>query len=137
MASVFYRALWIVLAACAVAYASYLLLGSVLARAETYAPVLVRDELGPNSHRLTGMVDVPASCDELTVRTEELTNDSFMLVFTTWREPSVPCATGPVPRPFHAVVFAPAVGISFSAALNGAPVDVVVLPTRPIAEIAP
>lgn len=105
----------------------------IRAQLKSAQPILVRDSVGPGSHTLSGVVPVQSTCDEITVNTEKTSNDSFMLVFNTWREPYVPtCVQGDVTREFHAVVFAPSFGVTFSAAVDGTPMPVAVIPEVPL-----
>ncbi|MDP2648973.1 MAG: hypothetical protein U1D26_02155 [Patescibacteria group bacterium] len=121
---------WFGIAASIAAYASYLLAASFVEANAANTPVLIRDELGPNVHHLSGMVMVPASCYELSVRTEAVSDTVLGLVFTTWKEPSVDCSPDQVPRAFRAILFAPAVGVNFIATMDGAPLEIAVIPTR-------
>ena len=128
-----WRVLWFALVATAISYASYLVVGSIVeARAAgSSGPVMIRDVLGQNAHHLSGMVMVPSPCDELTTRTESISSTTYMLVFATWREPSVNCTADETPRSFHAIVFGPAADIGFAATLDGAGIPIVVMPTLP------
>lgn len=134
MSEMAWRLAWFAVVAAAVSYASYLLVGSVVnARAAgTADPILVRDVLSPGVHSLTGMVMVPTPCDQLSVRTEEISKVGYRLVFRTWREPSIKsCAPQETPRPFRAVLFAPAAGIYFTATLDEDPLPLTVIPQLP------
>lgn len=96
-------------------------------------PILVRDEVGTGSHTLSGSVPVQSSCDEVTVNTEKLSDTSYALVFSTWREPYISsCTSEGASREFHAIVFAPSLGVSFTAAIDGAPTPVAVIPEIPL-----
>ncbi len=125
--------MWFFVATSLVSYGSYLVAGSIVhARAAgTYDPVVIRDVLGPGIHRLSGMIMVPTPCDQLSVRTHAVSSSTYMLVFKTWREPSVNCDTIEMPRPFHETVFAPATGVEFVATLDGASIPILVLPVTP------
>lgn len=129
------RMLWFTVVSVAVAYASYLVAGSIVnaQSSDAYRPVIIRDELGAGVHHLSGMVMVPSPCHELSVRTESPTPYVHTLVFSTWREPSVECKNNEMPRYFQAVLFAPAAGVTFTATLDdaGLPIEVIaVLPVR-------
>ena len=127
------RILWFVVLAAALSYGSYLLVGNVVnaQASNTYGPTVVRDVLGPGSHDLSGMVMVPTPCDELIVHTEAISPTSYVLLFETWREPSVTCGKEETPRTFHETLFAPAAGVEFAATLDGAGLPIVVLPVVP------
>ncbi len=113
-----------------VAYAVFLMAGATIYAQEEQRSktVWVRDEISPNIHRLAGMIMLPSSCHELSVKTEKLSSDAFKLVFTTWEHPYIECADGVTPVAFHEVVFAPAVGVTFIATLDGRPLPIVVSP---------
>ncbi len=127
------RLLWFTIVASAIAYVTYLIAGNIVnaQAADLYRPVIIRDELGQGVHHLSGMVMVPSPCDELSVRTEEITQSSYMLVFRTWREPSMECADEEMPRYFRAQLFAPSVGITLTASLDGKSFPIEVLPVLP------
>ena len=130
MYEMFSRVVWFFVVASAVAYATYLVAGSIVnaQASDAYRPVVIRDELGPGVHHLSGMVMVPTLCHELTLRTEEVSATAYALLFRTWREPSMDCASEEVPRYFRAVLFAPAAGVEFIATLDGAGLPIVVMP---------
>jgi hypothetical protein len=132
MGEVAQRLFWFLVVACAVAYTTSAIAGSfVTAHAAESGPVMIRDELEPGIHHLSGMVMVPTPCDELSLHTEKISQETFELRFTTWHEPSVECKDDATPRPFREVFFAPAAGIQFIATLNGTDLPVVVLPEIP------
>ena len=130
MGAIFSRMLWFFVVASLLAYATYLLAGKIV-HAEASGenlPVIVRDELGQGVHHLSGMIMVPTPCDQLSVRVEPRSNTTFVLVFRTWREPSVDCNDDETPRYFRAILFAPSTGVGFSATLDSIGFPVVVLP---------
>ena len=134
MMEVVRRLVWFTLVACVAAYSVYFFVGSAIeAQAADSGPVAIRDVLSSNTHNLFGMVPVPSTCRELSVRTEARSETAFAIIFTTWQDPSVVCTVDTVPRAFHAVLFAPAVGVSFVATLDGAPLPIAVIPVAPIA----
>jgi len=128
MADLIRRLVWFFVVAALVAYAIFLAAGTVISREALDATHIanVRDSLAPGEHSLAGIVMVPSTCSELSTRTQQLTPTSFELIFTTWQEPSVPCEMIDTPRPFRAVVFAPAAGIQFTATMDGEPLDIAV-----------
>lgn len=133
MSAIISRMLWFLVVAIVLSYATYLVAGSVVhaqASRENQA-VIIRDELGAGVHHLSGMLMVPTSCDQLSVRTEAISSSTFTLIFRTWREPSVDCIFDETPRYFRAILFAPAVGVQFTATLDGAGLPIVVLPALP------
>jgi hypothetical protein len=92
------------------------------------SPIVVRDELKANQHQLSGMVNVPTPCDELSVKTQSVSDTNFELVFTTWRQPSMNCPDDPTPRAFRTILFAPATGVYFVATLDGKAFPIAVIP---------
>ena len=122
---------WFFVVATAISYATYITAGSIVSAQASgvYEPIMVRDVLGPGSHHLSGMVMVPTPCHELTLRTEALSATTYELLFRTWHEPSVKCDAEKMPRPFRAVLFAPATGVEFVATLDGKSLPVQVLPS--------
>lgn len=133
MGDIIRHMVWFFIIASVVAYATFLVAGSVVnAQAASIAsPVAIRDELGPGSHHLSGMVMVPASCYQLSVRTDVLSATSYNFTFKTWRDPAVDCSADEVPRQFHAILFAPAAGVDFFATLDGANLPIEVIPVLP------
>ncbi len=133
MSAIASRMMWFTIVAVVISYATYLVAGSIVHAQESgeHNPVLIRDELGPGVHHLSGMVMVPTPCDELSVRTETLSNSDYLLIFRTWREPSVSCKSDETPRYFRVVLFAPSAGVAFSATLDNAGFPIVVLPALP------
>ncbi len=133
MGDVIRRMVWFFVVASFVAYATFLVAGSIV-NAQTSGivePSIIRDELGPGVHRLIGMVMVPSSCDQLSVHTDKIAAFAFNLSFSTWRDPVVACSKEEVPRPFHAVLFAPAAGVDFVATLDGKNLPIEVIPVVP------
>lgn len=124
------RLAWFAIVASAFSYAALLVLGSIVnAQASGLRdPVVIRDDLGVGIHRLSGMVMVPSRCDQVSLRTEALSTSTYSLAFTTWRDPSVACGGGAVPRAFRQVVFAPSAGVHFLASLDGRSFPIVVIP---------
>ncbi len=133
MGAIISRMLWFFVVASVLAYAVYLVAGSIVHAQESREnqPIIVRDELGPGAHHLSGMIMVPTPCDQLSVRTEALANFTYVLVFRTWREPSVICEMNEVPRYFRTVLFAPSAGVTFIATLDGVGFPIIVEPALP------
>ena len=121
---------WFFMAALGVSYGTYTVAGSMaLANASgVYDPVIIRDEVGPNSHALSGMIMVPTACDQLSVKTNKLSHGEYELTFTTWHDPSVDCTEDATPRAFHSILFAPSAGVTFTAVLDGKSLPIVVTP---------
>lgn len=112
---------WFAVVALVVAHGTYFLVGNAISAQASgiYDPIVVRDSIGASSHTLSGMVQVPTACDELSLNTIKRSSTEVELVFTTWHEPSVTCKEESVPRSFHAMVFAPSAGVTFTATLDG------------------
>ncbi len=125
------RFVWFFFVSSAVAYAFFLVVGSAIhtqAITETHT-VVARDSLKPGTHYLAGMVMVRSTCAQLSVRAEKLSEDTYLLQFTTWTEPSLAdCVEEDTPRSFRSVVFAPAAGVRFVATLDDEPIPLVVIP---------
>jgi len=119
------RLIWFFFIAAAVSYAFFLVGGSVIAKQsiEKSRAILARDSIKLNVHYLSGMVMVRSTCAELSVRSYQLSIDTYELQFSTWEEPSLEeCAREDTPRSFRAIVFAPSAGINFQATLDGTPI---------------
>jgi hypothetical protein len=128
------RCVWFFIVASAIAYSVFLVAGSFISAQAIDAShiVQVRDALAPNVHNLSGMVMVPTTCTQLSVRTEQVSPFVYQLVFSTWKEPSVQdCENDEVPRAFRAVLFAPATGVDITATLDGAPLTLALFPVLP------
>lgn len=117
--------------ACVLAYGVYIVAGAAIqAHAkEQMKTVWVRDAISPNRHIMSGMVTVDSTCTELSVTPQQISPIAYELDFTTWEQPNVECEHEPTPRPFHTVVFAPAVGVEFIATLDTRPLPLLVSPT--------
>lgn len=120
------RLVWFGIVASAFSYAGLLMMGSFVSAhaAQAYEPTLIRDDISAGAHHLSGMIMVPSSCDQLSVRGEQVSDTTYVLRFTTWREPSVACDVEEVPRAFRTVVFAPATGVEFIATLDDRPISI-------------
>jgi hypothetical protein len=126
MADAIRRLIWFFFVSGAVSYAFFLVAGSAIASraVEDSRAVLARDSIRVNVHYLSGMVMVPSTCAELTVRTRQLSIDTYELQFSTWEEPSLAhCSREDTPRSFRAIVFAPSAGIHFQAMLDEKPIQ--------------
>lgn len=128
------RLVWFFIVAAALAYAVFLLGGNAIQSEalDQTRIVLVRDHLEVGEHRLSGMVMVPSTCKQLSVRTSEIKPHVIHLAFTTWDEPNITCIEEDTPRAFRAVVFAPSVGVEFTATLDEEPLQ---LSIHPVTEI--
>lgn len=124
------RMVWFFIVACAVAYMVFIALGSTIqARAlDQSRIVVIRDSLQVGAHYLSGIVMVRRTCSQLSVSYEKVSDALYSLRFTTWDEPSVPCATEDTPRSFRAVVFAPSTGVRFIGSLDDEPLQLSVIP---------
>ncbi len=127
-----WRIAWFFAATIVISYACYILVTSAIhARASgTEDPVVVRDVLERGVHHLSGMVTVPSPCDQLSVKTVALSTSTYMLDFTTWREPSIPCTGIETPRSFRTLLFTPHTGVQVGATLDGAGLPIVIIPIK-------
>jgi len=125
-----YQLAWFAIVSIIIAYVVYIVASSVVnaQAAGLNEPVLVRDELRPGEHELSGMVMVPSPCDELAVQTRQISTTQYSLDFTTWREPSIACSDDRTPRDFQTSLFAPAAGVYFVATLDGQALPIGVVP---------
>lgn len=124
------RIVWFIVVASVLTYVGFVFIGSVMHSdaAGTSNAVMVRDELAGNRHYLSGMIMVPSPCDELFVRTQEVSSTTYFIHLDTWREPSVTCPEQEVPRSFHTLLFAPAAGVNIMATINEAMLPIVLVP---------
>ena len=128
------RLVWFFVVASALSYAVFLVAGSTIHSQAlgSVRSVLVRDHLKVGEHHLSGMVMVPSSCQQLSVKTEQLSDTVYHLKFTTWEEPYIECVHEDTPRAFRAIVFAPSVGVTFIGTLDESPLDIsVTIAQRP------
>lgn len=125
------RLFWFSAASAIVSYAVFIVAGHAI---QSYAleetrTVVIRDALQVGQHTLSGMVMVPSTCKQLSVRAEQLSNTLFHIRFKTWEEPYVHCDIVDTPRAFRVIVFGPSVGIQFISTIDEAPLKIVVTPT--------
>ena len=129
MGEVLWRFLWATCASGMVALASYVFLGSVLTgdHQASGKNVVAKDLISAGEHEISGTIPVPNECDGITVQVKETSPYVYQLDFKTWEEPYRDCTREPAVRFFHAVTFAPAIGSTFSATLDGKPIDIQLL----------
>lgn len=127
MLSIGARLLWLVITSIALSYGSYMVVVQTVFTQESglSRPIEFVDQLRPGVHYISGMITVPTACDELSVHVVHSEDFTYDLQFVTWTEPSIRCATDPVPRHFSTIAFAPAAGVRFTAQLNGIPFPIV------------
>ena len=130
--SFFSSALWLLTVIFSVSYVSHLYLASIAhSEAIEAGPVIIRDNLRSGEHHLSGMVTVSSPCDLLSVNAKKLSWNTYVLDFTSWNEPAILCEETPVPRSFNTTIFAPSIGISFIATLDGKPFPIIVQQVLP------
>lgn len=124
---------WFTAVAVAMSYMTYFVAGNFVSAnaAAINDPVIARDVIGPNTHRLSGIIFVPSPCDQLSVGTFKSSANTFELVFKTWHEPSVTCKDDLTPRSFDVLLYAPAAGVYFAATLDSRPLPFDVTPVLP------
>src|SRR5947208_2648614 len=121
---------WICLLVIVGVYATFTLASNAFNQSSaTTTPIVVCDILQQGAHHLSGKILVPSTSDELSVTRENVGNNEYRLNFVTWPEPSVKCINFPSERFFDTVIFAPSVGIYFSATLDRAAIPIAVYPT--------
>ena len=133
MGDVIRHLVWFFIVSSAVAYGSFLLIGSAIHAdaAGSRRAVIIRDELARGVHDLSGMLMVPSTCQQITVRGDKVDKFTYRLAFTTWDEPAVVCAKEETPRAFRTTVFAPSVGVDFNATLDEIALPIAVYPVTP------
>lgn len=122
------------LSASVVAFVVFLIVGTAIqVRAnERMRTVVARDVVGPNVHRISGMVMVSSTCTMLSVHPVQISPVAYKLPFETWENPDAECAQSPTAIPFHTTVFAPASGVTFIATLDDSPLPIIVTPVLPL-----
>lgn len=91
-----------------VAGASHIFFGSIIfaAAQEGASAIVLKDEFKNGTHELSGIVMVPSSCHDLTVRTKDVTHTMSAVIFETWEQPFIAnCDRSPSPRSVQAVLF--------------------------------
>ncbi|MBI5469753.1 hypothetical protein HY968_00315 [Candidatus Kaiserbacteria bacterium] len=130
MGDVIRHLVWFFMVSSAVAYVTFLVIGSAIHADASGArgAVVIRDELARGVHHLSGMIMVPSTCDQVTVRGDKVDAFTYHLTFSTWEEPSVACSHEDTPRAFRATIFAPSVGVDFNATLDDIILPIAVYP---------
>ena len=125
------RGVFLVVIVFVIAYLSFFLLeyGASGSVPEENRGMIVRDELKPGEHHLSGLIQLPSACDSFSIQTTELDAFRYHLSFETWREPQRDCENTPVARPFNTVVFAPAFGVFLTADLDGVALPFTLIPS--------
>ena len=95
----------------------------------TLVPAIIHDRIRRGEHYMYGTLQVPLSCDELNVAVRQDRAFRYILSFTTWSDPSVPCNRETTQREFKATVFAPSVGVRFVATLDDVEIPIAVFST--------
>ncbi len=115
--------------AIAVAYAAHMFFGSIIfaAAEEDASAIVLRDSYKNEQHDLSGIVMVPSSCHDLTVRAKDIDARNTAIILETWEEPFVSeCEQTPTPRSIHVTAFGPE-GLDFYGILDGDWVPLTVL----------
>lgn len=124
------RLFWLCVLSTAMAYAFFLLFGSIFA-VPIQEPIILQDALTRGKHNVSGMIMVPSPCTELSVKTVKLSATTYTLDIQTWDDPAVNCQQVQTPRTFSTVAFAPALGIQFLVYLDGKTVPFQIIPVMP------
>ena len=121
MSEVMWRVLWIACAAVFVAYGSYLFFGSSLSAVtdELEGTIVSVDSISAGKHVLRGVIVIPSECHGVSVKVRQLIPTLYHLNFETWQEPYRDCTHVPVLHSFETTVFAPSIGVTFVASLDG------------------
>ena len=121
MSEVMWRVLWITCAAIFVAYGSYLFFGSSLSAVtdELEGSIVSVDAVSAGKHVLKGVIVIPSECHGVNIKVRQLVPTVYHLDFETWQEPYRDCAHVPVLHSFETIVFAPSLGVTFVASLDG------------------
>ena len=90
-------------------------------------PILIRDDVYPGVHHLSGTMPVPLSCDDLAVHVVQVTQYSYRIVFETWQNPALTCYKAQTTRDFTVIAFAPTTGTAFAATFDDKPIAVAVV----------
>ena len=123
MDDMFWRLLWLIAAVTLITYATFLFFGSILRDEPLRAPILVTDRVGDGTHHLTGTIPVSSSCHQVSVQVRETESFRYHIDFVTWYEPfRTDCAKDSA-HTFYALVFAPALGVEFSASIDEKPLE--------------
>lgn len=129
MADMIRRLVWFAIVAAAATFAIFVVLGNFATLgAASEGPVPIHDLVSSGSHRLSGMLLLPLSCDEISVRIQSISPNVYELAFQTWQDPSVQCPASPTPRLFQTIVLAPQSGVSFVATLDGKAFPISIIP---------
>jgi len=130
MTSSVVRIIWFGIVASMLAIASHFFFGSVFAAGISGSDVVVLQhsyKASENKHELTGMILVPSTCHDLTVRSRDVDANTVALIFETWEKPyAEDCVEEVEPRAFSVVAFAPK-EIDFMAVMDGSwlPISVI------------
>ncbi|TSC85952.1 MAG: hypothetical protein G01um10148_860 [Parcubacteria group bacterium Gr01-1014_8] len=88
---------------------------------------MIFSNVSQGQHHLKGALMVPSQCHTLHVTIQEPSRFVYLVDFKTWVEPNRDCSKESAVRQFETVVFAPSVGVSFIATLDGKPLNIQVL----------
>lgn len=107
--------------AVAIAYTAHIFFGGIIfAAAEQNANAIVlKDVYGNEQHELSGIVMVPSTCHDLTVRAKDIDARSTAIILETWEQPfASECEKAPTPRSIHVTAFGPE-GLDLHGILDG------------------
>jgi hypothetical protein len=109
-------------------YGIYLFFAGMISAESSEGPRIVAiDQVSPGEHDLSGVVVVPSVCHGLSVNTRKISVSEYHLFFQTWQEPTRICPDEPDTKPFRTTVYAPSVGVTFTATLDGEPIALQVI----------
>ena len=90
------------------ALVSHIFFGSIIfaAAQQEASAIVLKDAYKRGTHELSGIVMVPSSCHDLTVRTKDVTQTMSAIIFETWEQPFLTgCDRSPNPRSVQAIIF--------------------------------
>ncbi|MBI4068236.1 hypothetical protein HY413_02410 [Candidatus Kaiserbacteria bacterium] len=118
--------------AIAIAYAAHMFFGSIIfaAAEEDASAIVLRDIYKNERHELSGIVMVPSTCHDLTVRAKDIDARSTAIILETWEQPfASACDKAPTPRAIHVTAFGPE-GLDLRGMQDGAWVPLTIIETR-------
>ncbi len=92
------------------AFTAHLFFGSIIfaAAQKDVFNITLRDTFHNETHELSGIVMVPTTCHDLSVRTKDFDAGTTFLLFETWEQPyRIDCVKESTPRAVKVIVFGP------------------------------
>jgi len=114
------------------AFAAHLFFGSIIfaAEEETANRIVMRDNFHDETHDLSGIVMVPSTCHDLSVRTKDFDANTTFIIFETWEQTyRTDCEKTATPRAITVSVFAPK-NIQFKGIFDNEVVPITVIESK-------